>query len=267
MKNVLLLVHDDDGQEARLQCALDLTRALGGHLSCVDVLTQPRFMDDFVSTGGEGLLVAEEEASEARNRQRLEGRLGQELVSWSWIEVSGTLGKRMRKAMRLQDIVVLNSLLDTFPDREMAHAAGDLIVNSGRPLLAVPEHASRFNVGGHAMVAWDGSGEAEAAMRAAVPLLALASAVTLLEVEDGSVRLPAEQAATYLSRHGIRAIVRREPARQEVASAVVLREIRRLGADWLVMGGFGHRRLVEAVFGGVTRQLFCDSPVPLFLAH
>lgn len=35
MKNVLLLIHDDDGQEARLQVTLDLTRALDGHLTCV----------------------------------------------------------------------------------------------------------------------------------------------------------------------------------------------------------------------------------------
>ena len=37
MKNVMVLVHDDDGQTARLQTALNLARALEGHLSCVDV--------------------------------------------------------------------------------------------------------------------------------------------------------------------------------------------------------------------------------------
>jgi hypothetical protein len=35
MKNVLLLVHDDLGQEARLQAALDIVRAIGGHLHCL----------------------------------------------------------------------------------------------------------------------------------------------------------------------------------------------------------------------------------------
>ena len=28
MKNILLLIHDDPGQEARLQAALDITRAV-----------------------------------------------------------------------------------------------------------------------------------------------------------------------------------------------------------------------------------------------
>lgn len=41
MKNVLLLVHEDAGQEARLQAALDLTRALRGHLTCLDGTCYP----------------------------------------------------------------------------------------------------------------------------------------------------------------------------------------------------------------------------------
>jgi hypothetical protein len=33
------------------------------------------------------------------------------------------------------------------------------------------------------------------------------------------------------------------------------------------MGGFGHHRLIEASFGGVTRRMFHDAEIPLFLAH
>lgn len=46
MKTLLLLVHDDAGQEARLQAALDLTRALDGHLTCVDIAPIPVFAGD-----------------------------------------------------------------------------------------------------------------------------------------------------------------------------------------------------------------------------
>lgn len=267
MKNVLLLVHDDDGQEARLQCALDLTRAIDGHLACIDVAIMPRFMDDYISSGGEALLIADEEAREARNRERLEQRLATEDVSWSWVDASGFLADGVRKGLRLNDIVVVNAHLDHFPGREMAHVAGELIVTSGKPVLAVPPKALRFEVTGHAMVAWDGSPAAEAAMRAAVPLLSLAANVTLLEVDDRSVRLPAERAAEYLSRHGIKPVIRREAALTDIASTVILAALGSYRADWLVMGGFGHRRLLEAAFGGVTRRMFRDADVPLFLAH
>jgi nucleotide-binding universal stress UspA family protein len=33
------------------------------------------------------------------------------------------------------------------------------------------------------------------------------------------------------------------------------------------MGAYGHSRMREAVFGGVTRDLLRDSPLPLLLAH
>lgn len=267
MKNVLLLVHDDAGQEARLQCALDLTRAIDGHLACIDVAIMPRFMDDYISSGGEALLIADEEAKEARNRERLEKRLAAEDVPWSWADTSGLLSDGVRTALQLNDIVVVNAHLDHFPGREMAHVAGELIVGSGKPVLAVPPQARRFDVTGHAMIAWDGSPAAEAALRAAVPLLTLAANVTLFEVDDGSIKLPAERAAEYLSRHGIKPVIRRDSALADVASTVILAAMQSYRADWLVMGGFGHSRLIEAAFGGVTRRLFHDAAIPLFLAH
>ncbi|MEI9928819.1 MAG: universal stress protein [Sphingomonas sp.] len=33
------------------------------------------------------------------------------------------------------------------------------------------------------------------------------------------------------------------------------------------MGGFGHRRMAEAIFGGVTRTMLNACPVPIFLTH
>lgn len=41
MRNVLVLIHDDQCQEARPQCAPDVTRAIGGHFTCLDVRPLP----------------------------------------------------------------------------------------------------------------------------------------------------------------------------------------------------------------------------------
>jgi len=267
MKNVLLPVHQDVGQDARLQCALDLTRAVGGHLVCVDVEFTPRCMDDYISSGGLGVLLAEDEARQVGNRERIEQRLDHEEISWNWAEGSGSLEHSIRRAARLTDIIVVNARLSEFPHYEMAHLAGELIVKSGRPLLAVPQKATEFRATGHALIAWDGSQAAEAALRAAVPLLALAGRVTLVEVDDGSLDLPAELAADYLARHSITPNIDRQRALTDGANAVILAQCRSLGADWLVMGGFGHRRLIEASFGGVTRRMLLDAQIPLFLAH
>src|SRR3546814_13462010 len=53
VKNILLLVHHDAGQEARLQAALDITRAVGGHLACIDVTPFPVVAGNAVMGSGD----------------------------------------------------------------------------------------------------------------------------------------------------------------------------------------------------------------------
>jgi nucleotide-binding universal stress UspA family protein len=48
---------------------------------------------------------------------------------------------------------------------------------------------------------------------------------------------------------------------------MLLRAIAAERADYVIMGGFGRRPFVEALFGGVTRTMLSQSPVPLLLAH
>jgi nucleotide-binding universal stress UspA family protein len=267
MKNVLVLMHDDAGQEARFQCALDLTRAINGHLTCLDVAMMPMAVEDFGVLGGAATLIADEQANEAKNRTRMQARIADEDVAYDWIDVTGDLAGSLRNASAMIDVIVVNRQLDSdfYPD--MLGTAADVVVKSGKPVLAVPESARRFNAFGAALVAWDGSREAEAALRAAVPLLQLAERVTILEVDDGSIKVAAFDAAEYLSRHGIKARILRQTAATDVPSTIILNEAEAMAAAYVVMGGFGHSRFAEAMLGGVTRRMLRESPVPLFLAH
>jgi len=267
MKNVLVLLHDDAGQEARFQCALDLTRAIDGHLTCVDVAMLPVAVEDYGVFASTATLIADEQAAERANRARMQPRLADEEVGYSWIDVTGDLASSLRDAAAISDILVVNRQLDSTSYPDMFGTAGEVVVKSGKPVLAVPETARRFDAFGHAMVAWDGSREAEAALRAAVPLLQLADRVTILEVDDGSIRVPAFEAAEYLSRHGVKASLLQRSSGVDIPSTVILDELEEKTASYLVMGGFGHSRMVEAMIGGVTRRMLRECPVPLFLAH
>lgn len=267
MKSILLLVHDDSGQEGRLQVALDLCRGVRGHLTCLDVSIAPEVMDDYVSLGGAALLMEDERAAEARNRKHLEPRLAHEDVPWNWIDATGNLGDQVVRAARLSDLIIVSAKLPSFATHDIANLPGLLLTRTNRPIFAVPESSGGLNLVGNALIAWDGSAEAEAALRAAVPLLALAGSVTVLEIDDGSIALPASDAATYLSRHGIKSAVSTLTANVGGVGATILTEIHNQAADYLVMGGFGHGRLAEALFGGVTRRMLAESPVPILLAH
>jgi len=267
MKNILLLVHDDAGQEARFQAALDVVRAVEGHLTCLDVSIMPALMDDGLGNAGTAMLLDDERAREASNRETLQARLAKELVAWDWTDATGAIAPLLTEASALADLIVVNRKLDAFPVPDMEAVAREVIVTADKPILAVPDSGRGVDVCGRVLVCWDGSAPARAAVRAAVPLLALADSVTLLEVEDGSIKAPAEDAAAYLSRHGIEPMVARQSVLRGKPAEAIVDEVRRRNIDYVVMGGFGHLRLTEALFGGVTRTLLAESPVPLFLAH
>jgi hypothetical protein len=87
MKTVLLRVHDDAGQKARLQAALDLTRALNGHLTGVEVTPLPNVFGDFDGVA-QAMTLEEERKLEMANRIELEMRLAHEEVAWDWIDAT-----------------------------------------------------------------------------------------------------------------------------------------------------------------------------------
>lgn len=266
MKNILLLVHNDNGQESRLQAALDVTRAVGGHLVCLDVFIPPMVYGDVYGSGEAAVLVEEDvKRLAAENRAAVESRLTREDVSWNWQETRGNLSQELTRAAELADLIVLSSHLSEFDYPDPRRVVSDVVIKSGRPVLAVPDTCKGLAVAGPAMVAWDGSPPAANALKASVPLLKMASAVTIFEVGEPDSNYPATEAAIWLSRHDIHAKIFREDD-TDIASAIMDRA-QRASVSHIVMGAFGHNRTIEKLLGGVTRTMLGESEVPLFLAH
>lgn len=268
MKNMLLLVHDDAGQEARLQAALDITRALGGHLDCLDVTPYPVVAGGAVMGYGESVVVMDERDSEAKNKAALTERLAREDVSWGWADTMGEMATSVLEAADLADLIILNRALDGYPLPNMRDITSRIVARTSAGVLAVPETLERFAFD-RALVAWDGGRSAAAALRAAVPLLALASEVEIFMARDDDedeARTDPEKAATYLSRHGIHASVKIAGKTKDRADAMIAGEAESWRADYIVMGAYGRGRLRET-FGGVTKRMLIDSKLPLLLGH
>lgn len=268
MKSVLLLAHDDEGQEARLQAALDVTRALGAHLVCLDVTIPPVALPYDYTGYGTVALIEDEREREAANRSRIEKRLAREDVRWNWHEAKGTIEEAIESEAGLADLVVLSSRLDTEAISSLRKLAGHVAEKARRPVLAVPTHTKRLDVTGPVLVAWDGSPEADQALHDAVPLLMLSSDVVLLDLDDPEGSFAAREAAVYLSQHDIHArieIAHRQS--DEPVSRAILEKAHQIGASFIVMGAYGHSSTIETVFGGVTRSILAQGDLPLLLAH
>jgi nucleotide-binding universal stress UspA family protein len=268
MRSILLHIADDESLEARTQVALDLARAFDGHLTCLQAVPYEYGVPgDFYGAIVADLIPALREAAEAL-RARCEQRLVSEDVSWSWDAQDGRALEHLLRLSPLNDLVVIGS-------REPLSSAPSLLprqlaVRLRTPMLLVPERVNGLNCAGTAVVAWNGSAEASNALKESVPLLAKARAVVLASVRDkaaGAVDLPAVEGAEYLSRHGIECEIIEFPLETGTVAELLTDVAARREAAYLVMGAYGHPRLVETVLGGVTRDLFADPPLPLFTCH
>lgn len=267
MKNVAVLIHSDEGQESRLQAALDVVRALHGHLIAIDVTAMNAMIEDpMIAPGTAAIHLAEELDAQEDNRDRIKARLLMEDVPWTIAECIGDVASCLGSHTALTDLVVINTVFDGFPGGEMDGVVASMLRLS-RPVLAVPCVTRGIALHGTALVAWDGSDEADAALRAAVPLLALAREVRILSIDRGAIKNPPELAASYLSRHGIRPDIAIVPAESGRIGQQILAQALQIEPSLIVMGGFGHSRLIETLFGGVTRDLLHNSPYPIFLAQ
>jgi nucleotide-binding universal stress UspA family protein len=269
MKTILVPIDADEGQEARLQAAFDLARACSGHIVAVQVtpFTAYAIGDAGMGAFPMAALIEAIDAERQRERSAIEPRLHAEGVSWEWLARDGDLVDVLSIVGRLADIIVMNSGPFGAAASSTLSITGDVAIAAPIPVLAVTPASRGIGLGGPALVAWDGSQEAALALRAAMPLLRLASAVSLLTVEEKHPALGGRDAAIYLDRHGIAAtVIERSDGGQSIET-VIRAVIMETGATLLVQGAYGHSRLRQTIFGGVTKGLLSDAPVPMLIAH
>jgi len=155
----------------------------------------------------------------------------------------------------------LAPLLD-FPER--------LALESGRPVLVIP-YAGRYPiVGRNVVIAWKPGRESARAVFDALPLLQGAENVHILEIktrDDERGLAPDTSIAAALARHGIKPSIRTSVAPDISVGDELLSRLSDLDADLLVMGAYGHSRMRELVFGGLTRHIARHMTVPTLLSH
>jgi nucleotide-binding universal stress UspA family protein len=256
--------------EARLQAALSIARATSGHVSCLhitpislyiasDGITGAYMMPNFRTTLDE---------MEKRMRAGIEEHLKNEDVSWDYEHVDGDAAQEIVARSSLADLIVMGRYHHRDTRFTPITLIGDVLQNARVPLLVQPQDPHSFDVFGPAVVGWNGSFEAANALRAALPLLKMASMVHIVTVEEPKEHmLPSLSASTYLSRHGVTSELHARPVSDKPVEDAITETAAVMGAAYIVMGGYGHSRAREFLFGGVTRSLLKDCPVPLIMGR
>lgn len=170
---------------------------------------------------------------------------------------------------RAADLVVVGR--DQVPsDLFFSLNPGVAILRTGRPVLVVPNEVDSLQAR-RVVVAWKDTREARRAIRDALPFLMVAKEVMIVAVcEQGAetaVRQEIDDVANYLVRHKVFVAAKVYLHTKDSVASELLRFTKNEKADLIVVGGYGHSRLGEWMFGGVTRDLLSRSPVCCLFSH
>jgi nucleotide-binding universal stress UspA family protein len=144
------------------------------------------------------------------------------------------------------------------------------LFGSGRPVIVVPVAQKDPVKLDRVMLCWDGSRPAARAIADAIPFMARAKATEIVVVtgeRDKSGEITGANMKRHLARHGIEVEIKRIAAGGADAQSTIVKHAAESGADFIVMGGYGHSRLREFILGGVTRSILRSMPVPVLMSH
>ncbi|WP_165217963.1 universal stress protein [Affinirhizobium pseudoryzae] len=273
-KTVLAVIGSKD-QAADIHRAIEVATKLGAHLSvlAVDLSLPPTVGDYPVGTAWldnrvEDIKALHEAADKAKAACETAG-IPFDLERY-YTEKAFLADTVFRRALYTDLVVmgdktravsaILNSVVD------------GAVFDAQRPMLLLPGADRPVEKVKTVMLAWNSRAEAGRAAREAIDFLSNAESVHVVLVDpDASYQAsggePGADVAAFLARHGVNVTVDQLPSGGRPVEDILRNHAVEIGADLIVMGAYGHSRLRERVFGGVTQSMLENPPVPVLIAR
>lgn len=277
-RSLLVLLDDNPLCAARVKVAIDLARHFDAHLTGV----APTGLVELPVSVEAGAAVAElAEAAQAELGDRARAAalafdnacIAGKLSACRSVVMQAEAADALLQQAHCHDLIVL-----TQPDpAEVGYAVRRAVVErlvlfNARPTLLIPYAGPVEAPFQNALVAWDGSREADRAVADALPFLRKARRVDVVAWREKGLLAAAtpaddlEALREWLARHGVTANVRSEVASAPIADAILSRTTD-LDTQLLVMGGYGHTRWTERLLGGATRGVLATMTVPVLMSR
>ena len=201
-------------------------------------------------------------------RAEFDAALERHGIAGEWREVEGDVSDAIVLHGRYADLVVVGQ---PSPDKGGVIDPA-LLMGTGGPLLVVPYAGDYPTVGQTVLIGWNATSESARAVREALPILKTAKKVIVLSINpqrgiSGDGDRPADDLIRHLARHGVAAEAKHTLVSDISEGEALLSFASDCGADLLVCGMYGHSRLREFAFGGVTRSLLAAMTLPSLLTH
>ena len=286
IKTILVPATGSDRDSAVFASALTVARAFAAHLEFLHVRPDAAATAVAMASDGGGATMVgglinrlEEEASEREGKAKQlfqsfcereelavqDAPPGSQAPSAQWLQEIGAEPYWVAEYGRTADLLVIGR-----PGEDEGVSLDTIegaLIDSGRPLL-IPPAAPLTVLPETIAIAWKATPQAARALTAASPFLSTAKQVVVLTVAEDR-RAPEEEADRLMAglrRHGVPVSVRHLRLEAQSAADTLLSAAVEHAA-LLVMGGYGHSRLREWIFGGFTLRVLRGAEVPVLMAH
>ncbi len=277
IRTILVALHTVDRAEEIIRISCSLAARHDAHLIGLYVIPGVRYYASPAATHAAMDINAEQrnyyESHAEQVKQAFNDLARKEDIrsEWRCLQAEGPLmfGLTVSHGMQADLIVAGQTPSDGFDSFEPEFVE-HVIMETGRPVLVVPREGTFDTVGTNALVAWNNTAESARAVSDSIPFLQKTDQTTVVWVNAGEFEggnLPGSELAQMLARHNVNVSSAPIKTGKSEIGDVLLTKANDLGADLLVSGAYGHSRLREYLFGGVTRYLLDNMTMPILMSH
>lgn len=275
--SIATILRDANADRNLLHLAMETSRHIKSHLSVL-CMSSATGAPGLFYTGTQAIAIEQDVVELNCNSTQLETMAREALrfhkSSWETeciLAQRGGLNDVLAQKLRYQDLIV--TPLPYGPGRDSIDVINfeASLFDARAAVLTAPDDASLQEAPGTILVAWDNGAEALAASRAAMPFIAAAKRTFIHIIEPpfhGIDRSdPGGRLAEVFARAGTEVDITVSARQGPNTARQLMAQAEKVGADILVMGGYGHSRIQEAVLGGVTRTMLQEARIPILMAR
>lgn len=274
-KTILVHIDHDPKLDHRVRAAGRLAEIWGGEV--IGLHIRPSLSDVYAPTPGIADMIRkarEDEADQAAGdlKARFAHLMAETGAAHEWRTAEGHDIDTLTLHARYADLTILGQPPEHHYEGMVRDLPEKVILGCGGPVLIMPWAGGDLPFGRRIVVAWNATRESARAAADALPFLQAAELVSVATVIDGDDTAHHGEEITAamalrLSRQGVKASAATVLRHGFDPANALLNHAADIGADMMVMGCYGHSRLREHLFGGMTRDLLAQMPTPVLMAH
>jgi len=270
IKSIMVPLDNTENSERRISAAVTLAQKFEAHIMGVHILPTLEYVMQTVPYMPYSAEAYKDYHHIMKSKamalwDNFESHMKHADILYDRYQEEGNILSFLKLYSRCTDLTIINQ--NTGGVLPLMGDMASFMLESGLPVIAIPEHATYPTMGARILVAWNNSAQCARAAHDALPFLQQAEKVIVLSINEyDSEAVPTADICLHLARHDVNVEAMQSDITDNPAEIIML-TAENMNADLVVAGAWGHARVTEVVMGGVTKNLLSNQILPVFFSH